>query len=189
MAEPTRPRWLVFGIGNPSRGDDALGFEAIRRLEAWLDERNRGDTLPATITTQTDFQCQIEHALDLLDVHVAIFVDATIDSQAPFTMTRLEPARDATHTTHALSPAAVLDVARRLGQTLPECWILAISGQNFELGAPLSPLATANLDRAFEALTKAIAQPWHTINITNTFTLDHVSIAAFDAATKKAKQT
>jgi Ni,Fe-hydrogenase maturation factor len=28
-------RWLVFGVGNPSRGDDALGPLFIERLEAW----------------------------------------------------------------------------------------------------------------------------------------------------------
>ena len=140
----TRPRWLVFGVGNPSRGDDALGPLFVERLEAWY----AGD-LPVALATLTDFQWQIEHALDLVDIDVVIFVDASVAATPPF---ELAPNYDATHSTHALSPACLLAVAERLGQTVPAAWLLAIPGRAFELGAPPRPDSLSCLDAAFEHL-------------------------------------
>ncbi len=58
--------------------------------------------------------------------------------------------------THALAPAALLDVyARVLDQPPPEAWQLAIVGEGFELGAPLTPAAGARLLQA-----AALARAW-----------------------------
>ena len=145
----TRPRWLVFGVGNPSRGDDALGPLFIERLEAW--SATAGD-LPVALATLTDFQWQIEHALDLVDIDVVIFVDASVAATPPFELAPLAANYDATHSTHALSPACLLAVAERLGQTVPAAWLLAIPGRAFELGAPPRPDSLSCLDAAFEHL-------------------------------------
>ena len=128
----TRPRWLVFGVGNPSRGDDALGPLFIERLDAWSATAR---DLSVALATLTDFQWQIEHALDLADIDVVIFVDASVRAEPPFELAPLAAKFDATHSTHALSPACVLAVAQRLGQTVPEAWLLAIPGRAFELGS------------------------------------------------------
>ena len=48
---------LIFGYGNPSRGDDALGPELLGLLEGERERRPGWET----IETQTDFQLQIEH--------------------------------------------------------------------------------------------------------------------------------
>ena len=146
----TRPaRWLVFGVGNPSRGDDALGPLFVERLDAW--SATAGD-LSVALATLTDFQWQIEHALDLADIDVVIFVDASVRAEPPFELAPLAAKFDATHSTHALSPACLLAVAERLGQTVPEAWLLAIPGRAFELGAPPSPDSLSCLDAAFEHL-------------------------------------
>ncbi len=150
----TRPaRWLVFGVGNPSRGDDALGPLFIERLEAW--SATAGD-LPVALATLTDFQWQIEHALDLIDIDVVIFVDASVRAEPPFELAPLAANFDATHSTHALSPACLLAVAERLGQTVPEAWLLAIPGRAFELGAPPCPDSLSCLDAAFEHLRSSV---------------------------------
>ena len=111
-----RARWLVFGVGNPSRGDDALGPLFVERLDAW--SATAGD-LSVALATLTDFQWQIEHALDLADIDVVIFVDASVRAEPPFELAPLAAKFDATHSTHALSPACLLAVAERLGQTVP----------------------------------------------------------------------
>lgn len=149
----TRPRWLVFGVGNPSRGDDALGPLFIERLDAWLAAA--GD-LPVALASLTDFQWQIEHALDLIDVDVVVFVDASVRAEPPFELGPLAAKFDATHSTHALSPACLLAVAERLGQTVPEAWLLTIPGRAFELGAPPSPASRSCLDAAFEHLRSSL---------------------------------
>jgi hydrogenase maturation protease len=144
FATPAVAPVLVIGAGNPSRGDDALGPSLLDRIAA-LD-------LPG-VECITDFQLQVEHALDLIGRERVVFVDATVEGDAPFTLAPLAPARDASATTHALSPAAVLDTY--VGVTrlpLPDVCLLAIRGYDFELGEPLSARAEANLDAAFAAL-------------------------------------
>ena len=151
-----RPKWLIFGIGNPSRGDDALGSTFIECLSGWLDQPERAQSLPMDLILLTDFQCQVEHALDLLDMSGALFIDASHTAKPPFEMTKLAADFDATHTTHALSPACVLAVAEKLGQTLPDCWLLAIPGHGFELGDALSDQSKSCLDQAFDAVLDAL---------------------------------
>lgn len=131
---------LVFGWGNPSRGDDALGPLFVERVEAL--------GLPGVLCL-TDFQLQVEHALDLENRSRILFVDASMDAAAPFSVTPLDAARDASFTTHAMTPGAVMQVYAEIhGEAPPPCWLLAIRGERFELGEPLSEAAVRHLDEA-----------------------------------------
>jgi hydrogenase maturation protease len=135
---------LVLAIGNPSRGDDALGPLAAQRLAALA--------LPG-VEVLTDFQLQVEHALDLLGRSLVVFIDAAASGEAPFELRPLEPAADARHTSHSLSPAAVLDAYVRLtGREPPPAHLLAIRGHHFELGAALSFAAARNLRQALSCV-------------------------------------
>lgn len=154
MVSRKRARWLVFGVGNPSRGDDAIGPVLVERLEEW---RASARETSIELTLLTDFQWQIEHALDLQGVDVVIFVDASLTACAPFRLERLMARFDVTYTTHALSPACVLAVAERLGQALPEAWLMSIPGRDFELGAPLGAAGRAHLEAAFDFLCASCA--------------------------------
>ena len=152
----SRPQWLIFGIGNPSRGDDALGSSFVERLSLWLDQPGHAQSLPMDLVLHTDFQCQIEHALDLDKMSGALFVDASQTAPAPYEITQLLPDYDATHTTHALSPACVLAVAERLGQLLPVCWLMGITGLEYQLGAGLSSQSQSCLDQAFNHVVTSL---------------------------------
>jgi hydrogenase maturation protease len=145
MTFAPRAPLLVLGVGNPSRGDDALGPLFVERVEGVLHEAiARGE-----LEVLTDFQLQIEHALDLVGRRRVVFVDASVDAEAPYTLSRVWPLRDQSFGTHAMSPAAVLDAHRSaaLGEP-PEAWVLAIRGTRFELGEDLTVAATANLEAA-----------------------------------------
>ena len=132
---------LVFGWGNPSRGDDALGPLFVERVEAL--------GLPG-VECLTDFQLQVEHALDLHGRHLVLFVDASIDAAAPFEVSPVVPARDESFTSHAMSPRSVLQVYCDLeDEEPPPTWQLAIRGEAFELGDGLSPAAAEGLEAAF----------------------------------------
>lgn len=136
MTAPT----LVFGWGNPSRGDDALGPLFVDRIAALQ--------LPG-VECLTDFQLQVEHALDLENRRRILFIDASIEAAAPFAVTVLEPARDASFTTHAMTPAAVMQVYVELhDEAPPPCTLLAIRGERFELGEAITPAAASHLDAA-----------------------------------------
>lgn len=131
---------LVFGWGNPSRGDDALGPLFIDRIAAL--------ELP-DVECLTDFQLQVEHALDLEGRKRILFVDASLHAPAPFSVKRLEAARDASFTTHAMTPEAVMHVYAELhDEAPPPCTLLAIRGEGFELGEKISPAAADHLDAA-----------------------------------------
>ena len=133
---------LVFAWGNRSRGDDALGPLLLDRLRALLPVDSGVDCLE-------DYQLQIEHALDLPGRSSVLFVDASLTCRAPFEVISLAPARDASMGTHTLSAQALLQVFCDLhGQAPPASTLLAIRGEAFELGTPLSPAADANLERA-----------------------------------------
>ncbi len=134
---------LVIAIGNPSRGDDAIGPLAIEKLAA----------LGLTdVELLTDFQLQIEYAIDISGRREVVFVDASVDASAPFEFTPVAPAGDVSMTTHELSPSAVLETLRRLGGEPPPAYMLAIRGYSFDLGARLSKQAAQNLDAAVAML-------------------------------------
>jgi hydrogenase maturation protease len=133
---------LILAVGNPSRGDDALGPLFLERLAELREQRGDWDD----IELLADFQLQIEHAVDLEGRALALFVDAGMSGPAPFQFTRLQPARDISYTSHALSSAAVLHVYQQINHALPPpAFQLAIRGERFELGEPLSWVAEANL--------------------------------------------
>lgn len=145
---------LIFGYGNPSRGDDALGPEFLERLE----QARLEDKISAPFDTLTDFQLQIEHALDLQDRSLVLFVDASASSTAPFSFTRIRPIADESYTTHAMSPAAVLAVFEKINHAPPPpAFMLSISGFEFDLGKPISKAAGSNLEQAL-AFTEGLLE-------------------------------
>ena len=144
MLTPSVAPVLVFGWGNPSRGDDALGPLLIEQLSALMNvvQASRVEFL-------TDFQLQVEHALDLRGRQRILFVDASMRCEAPFAVSLLQPACDASFTTHAMSPEAVMHVFTQLeGNKPPPCMLLAIRAESFELGKPPSEAALSHLVQA-----------------------------------------
>lgn len=131
---------LVFAWGNPAGGDDALGplfAEAIEALQ-----------LP-DVECLTDFQLQVEHALDLQGRQRVLFVDASLSAPAPFGVQTLAPLHDESFSSHAMSPAAILQVyCDVLKRPPPPAQLLAIQGVQWELGIAPSATARANLAAA-----------------------------------------
>ena len=147
LATPAIAPLLVFGWGNPSRGDDALSPMLLEQLESRLAAQRW-----VGVQCLTDFQLQVEHALDLAGRQRVLFVDASLRCAAPFEMSSLAPARDHSFTSHAMSPQAVMQVFRELhGHAPPPCSLLAIRGERFELGEPPTAGALANLTLATAA--------------------------------------
>lgn len=177
---------LVLAVGNPSRGDDALGPMLLEALRAEGVEGN------GQVELLGDFQLQIEHVIDLRGRRAVLFVDAARpgavgrqdgagwtqtrglaavgtateaagarrdddDASPALALTRLTPAPALPVLSHALEPAAVLHVAQRLGERVPPAWQLAIEGEAFELGAGLSEAARARLPLALAQARQWVA--------------------------------
>jgi hydrogenase maturation protease len=137
---------VVFAVGNPSRGDDAI----------WLEN----EKLSERVELIEDFQLNVEHALDLQGRELALFIDAGENTTAPFIFEQIFPSTVPSHTTHALPPQAVLQVYRQMeGTEPPPAFVLCVRGEGFELGADLTPTALAGIDAAMALLDRLIRKP------------------------------
>lgn len=141
------PRPLVIGIGNASRGDDALGPQLIDVLAS------EG----CSAELMSVYQLQPEHALDLAGRPAVLIVDAArpgtlagaaADSSG-VTLQRLVARHDHSWSSHAVSPQALLQLCIELNTQVPlmvpPVWLLAVEGQCFDLGAALSAAASERL--------------------------------------------
>ncbi|MBZ0093534.1 MAG: hydrogenase maturation protease [Sulfuricellaceae bacterium] len=147
------PRLCILICGNPSRGDDALGPLIYDSLASWPDAQARFKLV-------ADFQLQVEHAVDLLDSELVLFIDASVSCAAPYQFSRLRPSSEVGYTTHVMSPAAVLEVYRQVyGQEPPPSYLLTVRGESFVLGEGLSPAAAANMEAALAYLERLCDRP------------------------------
>ena len=139
---------LIFTWGNPSRGDDALGPQIYELLQK--EALNDVDLL-------TDFQLQIEHAIDLENRQRILFIDASVSATAPFEFYRLKAVQDESYTTHAMNPESVLSVYEKINkQSAPPAFLLSVRGYQFDLGLPLSDKANTNLSQAISFTKRLI---------------------------------
>ena len=144
---------LIFTYGNPSRGDDALGPAMYDLLEQYRQETDRQKDLDLL----TDYQLQIEHAVDLEQRECVLFIDASVSCSAPYAFHELQPHQDDSYTTHAMSPASVLSVYRQINQQEPPpSYMLTIRGYQFSLGQTMTAEAEENLQHGFKFIKKLL---------------------------------
>jgi hydrogenase maturation protease len=145
-----KPPILIFGYGNPSRGDDAIGPEFIERFYA----RIKGTTLDDQIELITDFQLQIEHVLDMEGRDRVIFVDASTSGELEsFSLIPLEADKQIGYTTHAMSPQSVMGVYQQvMDQPLPRVHMLSIRGYQFKLGEEISLHSSRHINEAIQVV-------------------------------------
>ena len=146
-SRPSPAPVLILTYGNPSRGDDALGPAIFDLLEA--HKRSSEDLNDVDLFT--DFQLQIEHAVDLEDRQCVLFIDAGVACTEPFELQQLQAERDDSFTTHAMSPVSVLSVYQQINKCEPPpAYLLTIRAYEFGLGLPMSEAATQNMHEAFQ---------------------------------------
>jgi hydrogenase maturation protease len=155
-------RRLVIGIGNPDRGDDAVGRLVARalRIRAPLDVRIEECQGEAT---------ELLHLLHQADC--AWLIDAAQSSDAPAgTVRRLNVAdRDLAHfsattSSHGLGLIEAIGLARTLGYLPRHCVIYAIAGSSFSVGAPPGDTVTSAVAQVATAILAELAQqdsPFH----------------------------
>lgn len=147
------PRLVVFGWGNPSRSDDALGPALLERAE----QLSRATALDVRFVPA--FQLAPEHALELASRDLALFIDASRDG-APVELRRVGAADATSFTSHTLSPEGVLELCRQLtGTDPPPAFVLAVRGASFELGEGLSATGRVHLEAAWDVLSALLARP------------------------------
>jgi len=137
----------VYGFGNPGRQDDGLGPMIIDKLEK---ENIEG------ITTDSNYQLNIEDADNIAGSDFVIFVDASIDTDEPFSFRKIEPSAEITFTTHSMSPESVIALCGDIHGRIPDAYVLAIRGYEWEMFEGLSEKAISNFDAAYNYLVMRI---------------------------------
>lgn len=147
---PNPPRGLlVLGVGNPGRRDDGIGPALVDALEA--------DAVPG-LSLEAAWQLSLEHAATIVEHRTVMFVDAAAQGGEPFSLCPVGPGRGtAAFTTHVMDPQDVLAVCGLAFGRVPEAWLLAVRGYDFELGEGLSDVARGNFASALRAAREFVA--------------------------------
>lgn len=145
MIETTNAKVLLIGYGNPGRLDDGLG-PALAEAIAHKEFKN--------VTVDSNYQLTVEDAAEVAQHDVAIFADASVNSEEPFTFRPITPKTVNTFSSHSIEPEIVLGFARDLFRAKTKGYALAIRGYEFnEFGEKLSSKAQDNLISAVEFLS------------------------------------
>lgn len=152
---------LIYGYGNPGRGDDGLGNEFVEKMEQWA----RGNNI-SRIEFDSNYQLNVEDADTISDKDIVIFVDASTEPIEDFCITRVAASEASIEfTMHAVSASFVLDLCNRLFSKNPVCYLLHIKGYQWELKEGLSSKAKVNLLKAFNYLCEKLTIPGNRINL------------------------
>ncbi len=125
----------VIGIGNDSRGDDAVGLVVARQLQCDVSEG---------VTVQEI----CGEGMSLLDrwsgVDAVILIDASYSGAPPGSIHRLEPLTQPIPkelflcSTHAFGVGQAIELGRALQQLPPHLVVYGIEGAQFDIGRELS---------------------------------------------------
>lgn len=144
-------RRLVIGIGNPDRGDDAIGRTVARRLRGMLPETIEileRDGEAASLLAELD------------GTTAAVLIDACLadPTAAPGTIYRFDanagplPHDTFALSTHGLGLAEAVEFARALGQLPARCIVYAVAAESFEAGGALSPAVASTIGDVVERI-------------------------------------
>ncbi len=135
-----RGRVLLLCYGNTARQDDGLG--------PLLAEAAAALNLP-DLTVETDYQLNIEYAATVAQYDAVVFADAAVDGPAPFSFAVVEPKAEGSISTHSVSPAGIMHIARLHFSAPAAGYVLAMRGYEFAMFTEtLTEQAAANLAAA-----------------------------------------
>lgn len=150
---PAHAPILIMAIGNPSRGDDAIGPLLLDAFAQWLAQQT--PAMRDRIELLQEQQLMVEHVADLSLRQRVLIVDAAAQSSPQaISLTTVAPnAPRPQMPGHQMAPEQLLSWYQHLHQTPPPpCQCLTIRGEQFELGAALSPEVRAVQDEALARL-------------------------------------
>ncbi len=127
--------FLIVGVGNVFRGDDAVGILIARFLKRCFKENVK------IIGVDTSFDELIQF---LGDYDLIIFIDAIKSEEKPGEIYRLKfgvdkiPAQLEFFSTHSVGLIEYIEIAKALGKLPKELIIYGIVGKDFDVGSSIS---------------------------------------------------
>ena len=160
-APDSPPYDLVVGLGQPDRGDDAVGPEVARTVAS--------RRLPGVLVVERD------EPADLMDTWTGhdgvVVVDAVRSGAVPGTIHVLDAgaasaplslrawAATGRGGTHALGLAAVVELARALGRLPERVVVVGVEVARLDHGVPLSPDVAAAVAPAADRVASVLGEP------------------------------
>jgi len=140
---------VLIGIGNPLRGDDAIGARVVAASSDRFEKQMLSGEASQLVAVLKDARGVI--LCDALVVDDTPGVVRTLDCRDPLPMGCLPCS------SHAFGVAEGIELARSLG-VLPEfCHIVGVVASDFEIGGPLSPALTAAIPVAVARIEALVA--------------------------------
>lgn len=144
--------FLLIGVGNPYRRDDAIGLLAVRAVE---------DRLIAPFR-QIQTSGEGTEIMQLLEsAQAAIIVDAVNSGAFPGTIHSLDASSESipsdffNYSTHAFSVAEAIEMMRVLGTLPPHVVLVGMEGADFSAGEGLSEIVEGRFEALLDAVEKA----------------------------------
>jgi hydrogenase maturation protease len=149
----SKARVVVIGIGNPYRRDDAAGLVIAQRLR---------QKAPAHVTVM-EHEGEPTALLEAWrDAGAVVLIDAVFSGAEAGTIHRLDAQADAIpqelfrYSTHAVSVAEAIELARVLDQLPPKLVVYGIEGKDFCAGVGLSPEVTGRVPELTERVLREL---------------------------------
>jgi len=136
MKEAPARKVLVVGLGNPDRGDDGVGPVVARELSG---------VLPTDVAITWPSGDALSLIAAWSDFDAVIFIDAAAPARTlgrihRFDLAKTELPRGLNYaSSHALSVADAIGLARVLRQAPQDIIVYAVEGASFACGAPMTP--------------------------------------------------
>lgn len=157
---------LILGYGNPGRQDDGLGPAVAERIDAL--------GLPG-VTTDADYQLNIEDAATMARYGVVLFVDASIDAPEPYSLEKVSAATEIAFTSHSVSTSSLLAMCEEHFGGAPEAYVLGIRGHGFEFKEGLTPEGEQRLEEAVTFI-QSLIRTWRETDMESTNKLTILTI-------------
>ena len=154
MPESTCSSVLVIGVGNETRGDDAVGLIVSRKLKEKLSQ-------DVAVEENGDGTRLVERWSGF---NITILIDAVRSGTEQGRIHRFEahksplPASLFQYSTHAFGVPQVIELARALNRLPKRLIVYGIEGKCFDQGASLSPMVERAAQELVESLTIEISQ-------------------------------
>lgn len=143
---------LIYGIGNVGRQDDGLGWAYVD----WLEQQ---DICPNAQFIRS-YQLLLEDADVISHVKRVLFIDASKEHALDcFKLEKAEPKLDFSFTSHSISIPTVMATCQQCFDVMPEVYVLAIRGYEWELEVGLTDQGSDNLEQAINASLNQFAAP------------------------------
>jgi len=153
-AGTSKARVVVIGVGNPYRRDDAAGLVVAQHLR---------QKTPGHVTVM-EHEGEPTALLEAWrDAHAVVLIDAVFSGAEAGTIHRLDAQADAIpqelfrYSTHAVSVAEAIELARVLGQLPPKLVVYGIEGKDFSAGVGLSPEVEGRVAELAERVLRELA--------------------------------